>query len=372
MKLSANLLLLPILLLLVYKNYAQSPAQRPAALEEWVLGPFIKQDEVNPCLSPLSSSSFYCPVRRDSVKWEAKDVFNPAAVVRKGKVYLLYRAEDPVGQYQGTSRIGLAVSNNGLNFKRHPTPVLYPDNDFMKVYEWEGGCEDPRIVESETGTYVLTYTAYDGKTARLCVASSPDLLTWKKNGLAFGKAHGGKYKDVWSKSGAIVCRREGNHMVAARIKAKYWMYYGDTEMFVATSDNLLDWTPVETKDGNPMVVFGPRKGRFDSRLVEPGPPPFLTKQGIRFIYNSMNLDTGGDPALPVGTYAAGQVLIDPENPAVVLKRTASYFIHPDKDYEKSGQIGNVCFLEGLVYFKGHWLLYYGTADSRIAVASYTP
>ena len=28
----------------------------------------------------------------------------------------------------------------------------------------------------------------------------------------------------------------------------------------------------------------------------------------------------------------------------------------------------MCFLEGLVYFKGRWFLYYGTADSKIAVA----
>jgi hypothetical protein len=31
-------------------------------------------------------------------------------------------------------------------------------------------------------------------------------------------------------------------------------------------------------------------------------------------------------------------------------------------------VGNVCFLEGMVFFKGKWLLYYGTADSKIAVA----
>ena len=29
---------------------------------------------------------------------------------------------------------------------------------------------DPRVVEDVDGRYVLTYTAYDGKTARLCVS----------------------------------------------------------------------------------------------------------------------------------------------------------------------------------------------------------
>jgi predicted GH43/DUF377 family glycosyl hydrolase len=342
-----------------------------AAGEAWTLGPFIKQDAVNPIMGPLATTRFYCPVRKDSVNWEEKDVFNPTAVVREGKVYLLYRAEDKIGKYAGTSRLGLAESSDGLTFKRMPKPVLYPDNDFMKPYEWEGGCEDPRIVETEAGTYVLTYTTYDGKTARLCAATSTDLKTWKKHGLVFGKAYSGKYKDTWSKSGAIVARRDGSRFVAARINGKYWMYWGDTNIFVATSDNLLDWTPLEEK-GQLVAAFGPRKAMFDSRLVEPGPAAMLTDNGILLIYNSMNLDKGGDPQLPPGTYTAGQILLDPQNPARVLDRTDHYFMRPDKDYEITGQVGNVVFLEGLVNFKGKWLLYYGTADSKIAVASYDP
>ena len=41
---------------------------------------------------------------------------------------------------------------------------------------------------------------------------------------------------------------------------------------------------------------------------------------------------------------------------------------PDKKYEIEDQIDLVCFLEGLVHFKGTYFLYYGTADSKIAVA----
>ncbi|MDQ4139592.1 MAG: glycoside hydrolase family 130 protein [Bacteroidota bacterium] len=359
-------------------NVANTPSgsatesNRPAtATENWILGPFQKQDTINPILGPDSTTQFYCPVRRATVKWEEKDVFNPAAVVRNGRVYLLYRAEDKIGKFAGTSRIGLAISEDGLHFKRMPKPVLYPDNDFMKKYEWEGGCEDPRVVETPQGTYVMTYTTYDGKTARLCVATSTDLQTWKKHGLAFEQAYQGKYKDTWSKSGAIVCRRNGNQIVATKINGKYWMYWGDTNMFMATSDDLLNWTPIE-ENGKLAFAFGPRPGQFDSRLVEPGPPAMLTDAGILLIYNSMNLDKGGTPTLPPGTYTAGQTLLDPKNPTKVLQRTASYFMKPDKEYEITGQVGNVCFLEGLVHLQDKWFLYYGTADSKIAVAVHTP
>ncbi len=64
------------------------------------------------------------------------------------------------------------------------------------------------------------------------------------------------------------------------------------------------------------------------------------------------------------------MLFDAKDPRAVLRRTESHFIKPEKDYEIVGQVNNVCFLEGLVCFKDTWLLYYGTADSKIAVASF--
>ena len=36
--------------------------------------------------------------------------------------------------------------------------------------------------------------------------------------------------------------------------------------------------------------------------------------------------------------------------------------------EITGQVNNVVFLEGLSFYNNQWWLYYGTADSRIAVA----
>jgi hypothetical protein len=57
---------------------------------------FNKLNNVNPILSALSNTSWICPIRKKSILWEEKDVFNPAAIVKDNKVYLLYRAEDKV------------------------------------------------------------------------------------------------------------------------------------------------------------------------------------------------------------------------------------------------------------------------------------
>jgi beta-1,2-mannosidase len=339
-----------------------SPTSDPIPDSAWAMLNFSKVDSVNPVLVP-GTNSFLCPILNKQVSWEQKDVFNPAAVVRDGKIYLLYRAEDVIGKFAGTSRIGLAVSDDGFNFTRLSEPVLYPQNDSLKRYEWEGGIEDPRIVESEHGDYVLTYTAYDGATARLMVATSRDLRTWNKH----GRILKGKYGDTWSKSGAIVARQYGEKIVAERINGKYWMYFGDTDLFMATSDDLIHWDPVE-ENGMLKSVLKPRVGFFDSRLVESGPYALLRDEGVLLIYNGMNHDSVGDPAIAKGAYCAGQALFDKNDPGKVIARLEKNFMRPDKPYEITGQINQVCFLEGMVPFRDQWLLYYGTADSKIAVA----
>jgi len=328
----------------------------------WAMLPFIKVDTANPVLVP-GSLSFTCPVRGEQVLWEEKDVFNPAAVVRDGKVYLLYRAEDKVGKFAGTSRIGLAVSDDGLRFTRRQQPVLYPDNDSLKVYEWEGGVEDPRVVETESGTYVMTYTAYDGKTARLMLATSENLVDWAKHGPVLR----GTFKDTWSKSGAIVSRRNGSKVVATRVNDRYWMYFGDTDLFLAWSDDLLHWTPV-VENGVLKPVLKPRPGAFDSRLVESGPYALIQQEGILLLYNGMNADSGGEPDLLAGSYCAGQVLFAADDPSRLVARLERPFMCPEKPYEVEGQVNRVCFVEGMVPFDDRWFLYYGTADSKIAVA----
>ena len=333
---------------------------------KWALLPFTKADEVNPILLPDINATFFCPVRKDTVQWEEKDVFNPAAVVRNDTVFLLYRAEDSIGKFAGTSRIGLAWSTDGLHFTKHPTPVLYPDNDSSKIYEWEGGCEDPRIVEDESGTYYMTYTAYDGDKARLLIASSKDLYHWTKHGHVF-KNDTADVND-WSKSGSIICKYENEKAIAVKINGKYWMYFGDTDIFLATSEDLMKWAPLKSTDRKWTTIFGPRKGKFDSDLVEPGPPAMIVDGGIALIYNSRNVRSKGDTSLAEGTYAASQILFDKNDPTKVIDRMDNYFMKPDKPFEITGQVNQVCFVEGLVNYKGKWFLYYGTADSKIAVA----
>lgn len=367
----------------VDKNISAGENSGKNHTQAWELIPFNKADSVNPILGP-GTGGFIDPILNKKVLWEDKDVFNPAIVKRNGVIYMLYRAQDKVGKPDGTSRIGLAVSNDAVHFSRLPGPVFYPDNDKYKKLEWQGGCEDPRVVQDSAGTYFMTYTAFDGQTARLLVAASVDLIHWKKYGSVFAKAFHGKYAGGWSKSGSIVSVYKDGQPVAVKISGKYWMYWGDKQIWCATSNDLINWEPVEkaeienkglkpgdnTFDGSSLKIALPtRNGKFDSDLVESGPPAMLTKNGILLIYNSRNDQKTGDPSLATGTYSAAQALFDANDPTRVLKRMDTSFIKPTKPYEINGQVNKVCFVEGLTQFKNKWYLYYGTADSKIAVAS---
>jgi hypothetical protein len=161
----------------------------------WPTGAWHRVSET-PVISPLTSPQ--------GDNWESAGTFNPAVVVRAGKVIMLYRAQDK----QGTSRLGYAESSDGLHFTRRDQPVLWPTEN----YEKGGGVEDPRLVhfsDPQFGdVYYLTYTAYNKKDAQLCLATSRDLIHWQRQGVIL-PAYRGNWNVRWTKSGAIIPEKIG-------------------------------------------------------------------------------------------------------------------------------------------------------------------
>lgn len=346
-------------------------------LPDWALGGFVRPEKANPIITPNPSNQFDCPMQDKKIGWEESDVFNPAATVKDGKIYVLYRAEDnsATGIGKRTSRIGLAESEDGIHMKRRKTPVMYPDKDNMKEYEWEGGCEDPRVTMTEDGLYVMAYTSWNQKVARLCIATSHDLVKWEKHGPAFAKAYNGRFKDIFCKSGSMVTTIKDGKQVLTKIDGKYFMYWGEHAVYAATSDDLVNWTPILDEKNELATVIKPRPQYFDSALTECGPPAILTDKGIVLLYNGKNQtnDSKRDKRFTAGAYCAGQILTDPKEPMKVLQRLDVPFFRPMASFEKSGQyVDGTVFIEGLVFFKNKWYLYYGCADSQVSVAIYDP
>jgi predicted GH43/DUF377 family glycosyl hydrolase len=301
------------------------------AAEKWPFGSWQRASDA-PILSPQSKG------------WESAGTFNPAVIQHNGKFVMLYRAQDAAG----TSRLGYAESTDGIHFTRRAEPVLSPETE----YEKDGGVEDPRL-QKFGDTYYLTYTGYNKKDAQLCLATSQDLIHWERKGVIL-PAYKGNWNRGWTKSGAIV---------QEKIDGKYWMYWLGTsadktdQMGISYSTDLLHWT-----EATATPVLPRRPGQFDSRVVEPGPPPVLTDRGIVLIYN------GADDQL---AYRTGIAVFDRKDPRKLVSRSAQPVFAPEKEWEKVGQVPNVVFIEGMARQGTRWLFYYGGADKYVGVAETT-
>ena len=307
----------------------------PASTADLPFGPWTRAAN-EPILSPQGTT------------WESAGTFNPAVDLHNGKFVMLYRAQGA----SGTSRLGYAESTDGLHFTRRPEPVLSPE----APYEKDGGVEDPRL-QKFGDTWYLTYTGYNKKDAQLCLATSRDLIHWDRKGVIL-PAYQGNWNKGWTKSGAIV---------PEKIDGKYWMYWlgtapseiGETyktdQMGLSYSTDLLHWTEATT-----TPVLPRRPGMFDSRVVEPGPPPILTERGIVLVYN------GADDQL---VYRAAVAVFDRRDPRKLLSRSDAPIFAPEKQWEKVGQVPNVVFVEGMAHNANRWLFYYGAADKFIGAAA---
>ena len=365
------------LILLLFISVQMQPlvAQVSNPLPDWAFGGFERPKNVNPVISPIANTSFTDPMTGKKIAWESNDAFNPGATIKNGKVVVLYRAEDKsgVGIGERTSRLGYAESSDGIVMKRRPEPVMYPGNDSQKEFEWPGGCEDPRVAMTDRGLYVVFYTQWNKKTPRLGVATSRDLIKWEKHGPIFRKAYDGKFFNIASKSASILTKLDNGKQVIAKINGKYWMYWGEAGVFAATSTDLVNWEPLVNEKGELRALISPRKGYFDSDLTECGPPAIMTSKGILLLYNGKNNPKTGDSRFQGNSYCGGQVLFDLKDPTKAIERLDAPFFRPMEPFEKSGQyINGTVFMEGLVYFKKKWFLYYGCADSRVSVAIFDP
>ncbi|HVZ96806.1 MAG TPA: hypothetical protein VG847_08025, partial [Chitinophagaceae bacterium] len=197
-----------------------------------------------------------------------------------------------------------------------------------------------------------------------------DLIHWQKKGPAFAAAYHGKFLNIWSKSGSIITAMHNRKIIAEKINGKYWMYWGEKFINLAWSYNLYDWYPLLDEKGGPKPFVVPRAKKFDSELTECGPPAIATPKGIVLLYNGKNaVNENADPSLPKGTYSTGEIIFDRKDPGKVIGRPDTSFLKPSLPHELTGQYqAGTTFAEGLVFFKGKWFLYYGTADSFVGVA----
>ncbi|KAI3405322.2 hypothetical protein KGF56_001863 [Candida oxycetoniae] len=296
-----------------------------------------------------------------NIEWESAYLYNATAIVVDTYVFMLYRAQNRAK----VSSIGIAWSIDGVSFCKHKNPILTA----TEIYEQGGGVEDPRIVRDPISKlFIVTYTAYDLKTARLCVGTSEDLFHWRKygpivpsiwNDIAITSNGDRIIRSNWSKSGAIFNEKNKD--------GKYYMIWGDSQLHLAESQDLKHWKV--TSDSINTNTWAKQIFHRENKLIESGPAPIKMAGAENkwiFFYNAA---TTGGKDLPKDTYTVNEMLIDYDDlKSGPLARLERPILKPELANELKGQVNHVVFCEGIVQFKNQWFLYYGQGDSELGVA----
>lgn len=291
----------------------------------------------NPILSAISSHP-----------WEAKSVFNPAAIYADSKFHLLYRAisED------NTSTMGYAGSNDGFHIEeRLQEPVYIPRETFELKTEARvnSGCEDPRLTQIGDTLY-MCYTAYDGKNSpRVALTSIPmtDFLAKRFN---WAKPILISPPNIDDKDAAIFPRKiGGKYAILHRMGISIWLDFVDDLNF---GDN--KWL-------GGKILMSPR-AESDSRKIGIAGPPIETKDGWLLIYHGISREKDNH-------YHLRAALLDLEDPTRIIVRTKNPIFEPETLYEKVGDVPNVVFSNGAVVVGDKLFVYYGGADKVIGVAT---
>jgi beta-1,4-mannooligosaccharide/beta-1,4-mannosyl-N-acetylglucosamine phosphorylase len=267
-------------------------------------------------------------------------VMNPAAILVDGETVLVMRVVDQVG----SSHLTVARSANGVDgWRIDPTPLLAPSDERLPFETY--GCEDPRVVWlADRQEFALTYTGFSPLGAGVCLATTKDFKSVERYGLVLAPNN---------KDAALFPRQ---------INGLYWMLHrpslGQIEhVWITDSADLIHW-------GRPKVIISERGGPWwDGEKVGAGPPPIETKDGWLVIYHGIKGTSHG----PI--YRVGLALLDIDDPSKVLKRLERWVFGPSAPYESQGFIPGVVFPTGAIVRGDEVWMYYGAADTRIALAT---
>jgi predicted GH43/DUF377 family glycosyl hydrolase len=270
--------------------------------------------------------------------WQALNVFNPAVVRHNGLFHMHYRAQG----VDYVSRIGYAVSRDGVSWNRLEHPVLEPASEADAR-----GVEDPRVTPLN-GRFYMAYTAYARAAPHPATGVAPmgitpmyavseNLITWERLGALL---KGEDNKD--------------HALFPAKVGGRYLSFHRrPPSVWLAASPDLRAW-------GEHREVFGPRPGLWDGKRVGAGGPPIETDAGWLTIYHGY--DEGH-------VYRLGVALLDRHQPWRVLKRPAASILDPEEPWELKGDVPNVVFSCANPVVDGMVHVFYGGADRVIGLAT---
>lgn len=280
-------------------------------------------------------------LHRGNWPYQVNTVFNPAAAMVDGEVLLLVRAEDR----RGISHLTVARSPDGVTgWRIEPAPALGPETSRD---EW--GVEDPRITWiPEKSAWGVTYTEYSRSGPAVGLALTSDFKSFDRMAISLGPSDKLADKDA----ALFPTRIDGRWAMIHRPEVN-----GTADMWISFSDDFHEWT-----DSAPFLLA--REGPWwDAGKVGLSPPPLETPDGWLTMYHGVKHTPAGS------IYRLGLALLDLEDPRKVLRRADEWVFGPEAQYEMFGDVGNVVFPCGWFADDGTVYMYYGAADTAVALAT---
>lgn len=267
-------------------------------------------------------------------------VYNSAVVIKDGKYTGVFRCEEK----NGRPDLFMGYSNDGVNWDIETERiVMYNEDGSVFTYPY---AYDPRVVGID-GVYYIIFCA-DIQGPDIYIAKTTDF----------------KRFDMIP-TGFLPFNRNGS-LFPEKIDGKYYMLsrpdpsgtsYGN--IWISESEDLVHW-------GNHKLVmknFYLGDNFWERIKIGAGPIPIKTERGWILIYHGVQATCNGL------NYSIGVALLDLNDPSKVLKRADRYVLTAEKDYERCGFTPNVCFpCSALCNSKGQVTIYYGVADTNMAIA----
>ena len=324
---------------------------------------------------------------------EVEGVLNPASARTASGETLLFPRIVAKGNHSavGVARVLRDSAGDPVSVQRMGV-ALEPD------FAWEqnartAGVEDPRITRIDAlGLHVMTYTAYGPLGPRIWLATSENLVDWRRVGpvtFQFDPRLGTDLNLVHNKDGVLfpepVPGPDGEPAFAL-IHRPDWEFPGRRKRqgrMVAHGleprpGMWISYVPVAAVAGDIRALthftshrlMAVSEAPWEGLKIGAGPPPVRVPEGWLLVYHGVEgtIVEGVDQQAGV-RYCAGAMILDAHDPSVVVARTRRPLLQPTRPAERIGTVGNVVFPTAIEPRPdGSFDLYYGAADSTIAAA----
>ncbi len=309
-------------------------------------------------------------------------LLNPGVFQYDGNIWLLLRVAERPRQIEG--KISFPIYNAKgeieiLNFDTNdprldasdPRIIKYQNKDYLTTLSYL------RLVSSGDGINFFepygypaifgkgeleTFGIEDCRVATMADGFTLSFTEVSEFGVGVGLIRTKNWKEFNREGMILPPHNKDCAIFEEKINGKYFALHrpsspelGGNYIWMAESPDLIHW-------GRHKCIATTRPGMWDSARVGAGGAPILTDKGWLEIYHGANSEH---------RYCLGALLLDLNDPSIVLARSIEPIMEPTQSYEQTGFFGNVVFTNGH-YVKGDDLfMYYGASDEVICGASFS-